>query len=118
MTAVLQEGVLIPVRVSAQNPMLTDAPELPTIVLGFWPLNHLMGRMTLLKCLLTGGQTWFVRSTDMSTFFDDLATVRPTEAMFPPRIMNMLHDRFVEQLDRLPPATSEAERAQQRQVSR
>lgn len=98
--------------------MPTDAPELPTIIMGFLPLNHLMGRMTLLKCLLTGGQNWFVRSTNMSTFFDDLATIRPTEAMFPPRIMNMLHDRFVEQLDRLPPAPSEAERAQQRQVSR
>ncbi len=96
--------------------MPAEAPELPVICMGFLPLNHLMGRMTLVKCLLTGGQTWFIRSTDMSTFFDDLKVIRPTEAMFPPRILNMLHDRFEEQLERLPAAASEAERAKQRQV--
>ena len=39
-----------------QNPFPPDAPSMATIQLGFLPLNHLMGRMTLLKCLLTGGQ--------------------------------------------------------------
>ncbi|BDA50881.1 Carboxylic acid reductase [Coccomyxa sp. Obi] len=98
-----------------KDPMPAEAPEFPVICMGFLPLNHLMGRMTLTKSLLTGGQTWFVRSTDMSTFFDDLKIIRPTEAMFPPRILNMLHDRFEEQLERLPPAATEAERAKQRQ---
>lgn len=99
-----------------QNPMPAEAPEFPVICMGFLPLNHLMGLMTLVKCLLTGGQTWFIRSTDMSTFFDDMRIIRPTEAIFPPRILNMLHDRFEEQLERLPPAASEAERAKQHQV--
>ena len=39
-----------------QNPFPPNAPRMVTIQLGFLPLNHLMGRMTLLKCLLTGGQ--------------------------------------------------------------
>ena len=39
-----------------QNPFPPNAPSMATIQLGFLPLNHLMGRMTLLKCLLTGGQ--------------------------------------------------------------
>lgn len=101
-----------------QNPMGGSTPQLPTIVLGFLPLNHLMGRMTLFKSLLMGGQTYFVRAADMSTFFDDIRTVRPTEAMFPPRIMNMLHDRFVEMMDRLPATADEAGRAKQREVYR
>jgi fatty acid CoA ligase FadD9 len=75
-----------------------------------------MGRMTLLKVLLTGGQIYFVRSPDMSTFFDDLRAVRPTEGMFPPRLINMLHDRFNEMLSRLPAPASDEEREQQRRV--
>ena len=44
--------------------------------------------------MLAGGQTHFTRAPDMTTFFDDLALVRPTEGLFPPRITSMLHDRF------------------------
>ena len=42
-----------------QNPFPPNAPSMATIQLGFLPLNHLMGRMTLLKCLITGGQVCF-----------------------------------------------------------
>lgn len=75
-----------------------------------------MGRMTLLKAMLTGGRTVFARSPDMSTFFEDMRIARPTEGLFPPRIINMLHDRFQEQLAHLPTAKSDEERQQQRQV--
>ena len=39
-----------------QNPYPPNMPKTACVQLGFLPLNHLMGRMTLLKCLLTGGQ--------------------------------------------------------------
>ena len=39
-----------------QNPYPPNLPETACVQLGFLPLNHLMGRMTLLKCLLTGGR--------------------------------------------------------------
>ena len=39
-----------------QYPFPPGAPPTAAVQLGFLPLNHLMGRMTLLKCLLTGGQ--------------------------------------------------------------
>ena len=42
--------------VCLQYPFLPNTPKTASVQLGFLPLNHLMGRMTLLKCLITGGQ--------------------------------------------------------------
>ena len=39
-----------------QYPFPPNTPRTAAVQLGFLPLNHLMGRMTLLKCLITGGQ--------------------------------------------------------------
>ena len=39
-----------------QYPFPPNAPRTAAVQLGFLPLNHLMGRMTLLKCLIVGGQ--------------------------------------------------------------
>jgi fatty acid CoA ligase FadD9 len=100
----------------AQNPMMANA--IPTISLGFLPLNHMMGRGSLLKTLMNGGKTYFVRSPDMSTFLDDMRAVRPTEGLFPPRLINMMYDHFNEMLARIPAAKTEEQRQQQRQVSR
>ena len=49
---VFMRGVLL----WLQNPYPPNMPKTACVQLGFLPLNHLMGRMTLLKCLLTGGQ--------------------------------------------------------------
>ena len=66
--------------------------------------------------MVTGGQTFFTRSPDLSLFFEDMREVRPTGVMFPPRISAMMYDRFNEQLDRAPPADTPEGRAQQRKV--
>ena len=36
--------------------------------------------------------------SDMSTFFDDIKTVRPTSLMLIPRIANMIYDQAQEKL--------------------
>ena len=36
--------------------------------------------------------------SDMSTFFDDLKTVRPTSMALIPRIANMMHDQVQEEI--------------------
>ena len=36
-------------------------PLVASIMLGFLPLNHLMGRMSVLQCLSAGGTMTFVR---------------------------------------------------------
>lgn len=61
-------------------------------------------------------QCYFTRSTDMSTFLEDVRMVRPTEMLMPPRITSMLYDRFQEMLA-AKSATSPADREQQRQAS-
>lgn len=59
-----------------------------------WQMRAHALLLLLLQGMLAGGQTHFTRAPDMTTFFDDLALVRPTEGLFPPRITSMLHDRF------------------------
>lgn len=51
------------------------------------------------KALLTGGQTYFLRSPSMSSFFEDLQEVRPTEIVLPPRVCTLLYENFVEDLE-------------------
>ncbi len=41
---------------------MSTMPEVASIMLGFLPLNHLMGRMGILQCLGAGGYTTFVRA--------------------------------------------------------
>lgn len=63
----------------------------PSISLGFMPLNHIAGRVTLYQTLAKGGATTFVRRADMSTLFEDLARARPTSLLLVPRISNMVY---------------------------
>jgi fatty acid CoA ligase FadD9 len=43
---------------------------MPAICLGFLPLNHAAGRFTIYRTIFGGGITYFVRKSDMSTFFE------------------------------------------------
>ena len=40
---------------------MSTLPVVASIMLGFLPLNHLMGRMGVLQCLSAGGTMTFVR---------------------------------------------------------
>lgn len=78
----------------------------PAITLSFMPMSHLLGRGTLYGTLSRGGTTYFAAASDLSTFLDDLALVRPTEMNFVPRVWEMLFEEFHNRLDR---AASEAQ---------
>lgn len=67
--------------------------------------------------LLTGGQTFFLKSPSMSTFFEDIQEVRPTEIVLPPRICTLLYERFNEELDCIVQANGSTDIAELRQVS-
>ncbi len=58
------------------------------------PMSHANGRQVLYGTLSNGGTAYFTARSDLSTLFDDLALVRPTELGFPPRIWDMLLERF------------------------
>ena len=49
-----------------------------------------MGRGILYGTLGQGGTAYFTARSDLSTLFEDLALVRPTELNFVPRIWEML----------------------------
>ena len=73
---------------------------LPAITLNFMPMSHVMGRGILIGTLSSGGTAYFAARSDLSTFLDDLALVRPTQLSFVPRIWDMLFSEYQSRLDR------------------
>lgn len=74
-------------------------PTAASISLNFMPMSHIMGRGGLYGTLGNGGTAYFGATSDLSTFLDDLALVRPTEMMFVPRIWEMLFSEFQSEVD-------------------
>ncbi|MCV7253206.1 AMP-binding protein [Mycobacterium hackensackense] len=68
--------------------------KVPSIVLSFMPMSHVMGRGILYGALAAGGTVNFAARADLSTFLDDLALTRPTQLNFVPRIWDMLFQEF------------------------
>ncbi len=72
----------------------------PSITLSFMPMSHMMGRGMLYGTLGAGGTAYFAAKSDLSTFLDDLALVRPTQLSFVPRVWDMIFAHVQTQLDR------------------
>src|SRR6202046_2964270 len=75
--------------------------ELPGVHVNFMPLNHIAGRMPLAAAFLTGGTSYFVAESDLSTLFDDWALVRPTDLLLVPRGVEMLFQHYRSTVDRI-----------------
>lgn len=74
-------------------------PTAVSITLNFMPMSHIMGRGILYGTLGNGGTAYFSARSDLSTFLEDLALVRPTELNFVPRIWEMLYQHFRSEVD-------------------
>ena len=72
----------------------------PSITLSFMPMSHMMGRGMLYGTLGAGGTVYFAAKSDLSTFLDDLALVRPTQLSFVPRVWDMIFAQVQSELDR------------------
>ncbi|WP_204079035.1 carboxylic acid reductase [Mycobacterium riyadhense] len=79
----------------------------PSITLNFMPMSHVMGRQVLYGTLSNGGTAHFVAKSDLSTLFEDLALVRPTELSFVPRVWDMVFQQFQSEVDRRLPDESD-----------
>lgn len=91
-----------------------ETDVIPSVGVNFMPLSHLAGRLTLMGTLSAGGTGYFVSASDLSTFFDDIALIAPTEVMFVPRVVEMVFQRFQAELDRaLAPGETDPELAEQ-----
>ncbi|WP_205877652.1 carboxylic acid reductase [Mycobacterium camsae] len=75
-------------------------PTAASITLNFMPMSHVMGRGILYGTLGNGGTAFFAAKSDLSTFLEDLALVRPTEMNFVPRIWETLYGEFQSEVDR------------------
>ena len=76
-----------------------DSPD-AFITLNFMPMSHVMGRASLYGTLAHGGTAYFAAKSDLSTFLEDLALVRPTQLNFVPRVWEMLSSEVHSQLNR------------------
>ena len=79
-----------------------DTGTQPSISLSFMPMSHVMGRGLLYATLGIGGTAYFAARSDLSTFLEDLALVRPTQLNFVPRIWDMVFAEIQPELDRRP----------------
>ncbi|MGV9823857.1 carboxylic acid reductase [Nocardia xishanensis] len=75
-------------------------PLVASINLNYMPMSHVAGRMSLYGVLSRGGTAYFAAASDMSTLFEDIALVRPTELFFVPRVCDMVFQRYQSELDR------------------
>ncbi len=77
-------------------------PARPVAVLNvnFLPMSHIAARLTLTGVLARGGTAYFAAAPDMSTLFEDIALVRPTEIFLVPRVCDMILQRFRQEVDR------------------
>jgi fatty acid CoA ligase FadD9 len=75
--------------------------DVPVLNVNFMPLNHLGGRVALLASFQTGGTTYFVPESDLSTLFEDWQLVRPTQVPLVPRVLDMLFQHYHTRIDRL-----------------
>lgn len=68
--------------------------DLPVIGLSYLPQSHVLGRGLVEETLTWGGTINFTAKADLSTLFEDIALVRPTEAPWVPRVWDMVYQRY------------------------
>jgi fatty acid CoA ligase FadD9 len=73
-------------------------PALPHVGVSYNPLNHAAGRHQLIGAILRGGVTSFVLRSDMSSLFEDIRLVRPTNLFLVPRVAGMIYQHFQSEL--------------------
>ncbi len=78
----------------------TSQGRRPVVRLAFLPLNHQAGRRDVYKTLAGGGTVYFTSSSDMSTLFEDIRLVRPTDLFFFPRALETIHRYYQNEVSR------------------
>ncbi len=95
------------------NGQRRPAAYAPLITINYLPLNHAAGRVVLARTLAAGGICYFTARSDLSTFFEDIALVRPTDVLVVPRVCDMFFQRYHSELERRVSAGEERAAAEQ-----
>ncbi|MFI1917106.1 thioester reductase domain-containing protein [Nocardia sp. NPDC020380] len=72
------------------DPNLRMATGAGMVTVNFYPMSHMVGRVSVFLTLACGGTAYFTGFENDTAFFADLASIRPTEIFFVPRICEML----------------------------
>ncbi|MET8976726.1 carboxylic acid reductase [Streptomyces sp. NPDC004539] len=106
------KGAMYPERLAAMlwEDRVKRAGDMVTV--HYTPLSHVAGHFLLTNTLARGGIVHFTAGSDLSTLFEDLALVRPTELYLVPRVCEMLHQLHRSELDRRTSEGADPERAE------
>ncbi|MGW7530464.1 carboxylic acid reductase [Streptomyces sp. NPDC054783] len=85
------------------RPNWEPAHQYPVITANFLPQSHLVARRLVAKTLAQGGTAYFMATSDLSTFLEDLALIRPTELALVPRVCEMVFQSYQSRLEQLAP---------------
>lgn len=85
------------------RPQWEPAHQYPVITANFLPQSHLVARRLVAKTLAQGGTAYFMATSDLSTFLEDLALIRPTELALVPRVCEMVFQSYQSRLEQLAP---------------
>jgi fatty acid CoA ligase FadD9 len=78
----------------AQSSFEASKDRLPRLRLCIAPMNHTIGRGTIYGAMAHGGIAYFITKPDLSTLFEDIRLVRPTDMYFFPRALEMVYRHF------------------------
>ncbi|MFJ4650076.1 thioester reductase domain-containing protein [Nocardia sp. NPDC088792] len=88
------------------DPQLRMATGAGMVTVNFYPMSHMVGRVSVFLTLACGGTAYFTGFENDTSFFADLARIRPTEIFFVPRICEMLWQIYLSECG-APPAGEE-----------
>ena len=74
--------------------------SLPRVTMLLAPLNHIMGRSNLYSILSVGGTGYFTLQPDLSTLLEDIRLARPTYLSLFPRIFELIHQHYQNEVAR------------------
>ncbi|MCB5944270.1 carboxylic acid reductase [Acidocella sp. KAb 2-4] len=72
----------------------------PTVAIGYAPMNHFMGRNMVHSGLAQGGTVYFTLKSDMSSLFEDIRIARPTFISFIPRVCELVYQHYQSEVQR------------------
>lgn len=74
--------------------------HIPCITIALAPFNHIIGRSAIINTLSRGGLASFTLMPDMSSLFEDIRLTRPTNMAFFPRILELIHQTYQNEVTR------------------
>ncbi len=68
------------------------------ITIHYMPMSHVAGHSSLKNTLARGGCSYFTSRSNLSSFFEDISLIRPTELSLVPRVCELIYQRYNSEL--------------------